>query len=86
MPKKYRFRKMFFVCEDKKVISPDTHMTSAYQFKSTADQVCSDRTKRTTHFEWEDKTKPVRVSTVEGFYLVHESFYDEVLKKYVEGD
>lgn len=80
---KYRFRKMYFVCEDKKVINPNVHMTQAYQYKGTADQVCKERERR-THKEWEDKTNPVPVETVEGFYLVHESLFEEILKKYVE--
>jgi hypothetical protein len=84
MPK-YRFRKMYFICDDKKIISPNVLMTHAYQFKKTADVVCQER-QRPTPMEWEDKGKPVPKVTVEGFYLVPEAVYDEVLKKWVEKD
>ena len=79
---------MYFVCEDKKVISPNVHMTQAYQFKKTADQVCDDRNKAQgdVHKLWDDESKPLPKHTVEGFYLVPEALYDEILKKYVEGE
>lgn len=81
---KHKFRKMYFICEDKKVIETDVHMTQAYQYKKHADQVCKERSQRAEHYLWEDKTKPLPKHTVEGFYLVPEALYDEILKKYVE--
>ncbi|WP_207425703.1 hypothetical protein [Pedobacter sp. SYSU D00535] len=81
--KRYRFRMMFFVCTDKKVISPNVHMTNAYQFRETAESVC--RTRQASHHKmWEDKTKPVQQESVEAFYLVPEALYEEILKKYVD--
>lgn len=81
--KKYRFRKMYFICTDKKVIEPNTHMTNAYQNIETAQRVCKERSGG-THKMWDDKTKPVPVNTVEGFYLVHESLFDKILKNHVK--
>lgn len=72
---------MFFVCEDKKVISPNVHMTQAYQFKTTADQVANERQRDRVKL-WENQSKPVPKQTVEGFYLVPEALYDEILKVY----
>ena len=83
---KYKFRKMYFICQDKKVIDPNIEFTNAYQHREYADNVCSDANKRKTHFLWEDKTKPIPVRSVEGFYLVPEKLYDEILRKHVEGD
>ena len=79
--KSYRFRKMYFICTDKQVISPNTHMTNAYQFLETANKVC-EQNQRHGHKMWEDKTKPAPVDTVEGFYLVPESLFEEMLEKY----
>jgi hypothetical protein len=77
---------MYFVCENKRVIEANIHMTQAYQFKKTADEVCRERNARqgSTHREWDDKTKPVPVHSVQGFYLVPEALYDEILKRWVE--
>jgi len=77
--KKYRFRKMFFRCIDNKVIEDNITMTNAYRQREDAQSVVESRR---THKMWEDKTKPVPVEKVEGFYLVHESLFEEVLKKY----
>jgi len=78
---------MYFVCQDKKVISPNVHMTQAYQNKKMAEDVCADRNLKQgeNHKEWQDRTKPVPVHSVEGFYLVPEALYEEVLKRWVEG-
>jgi len=86
MPK-YNFRKMFFICENKRVIQPNVLMTNAYQLKKTADNVCETRNLQQggEHKLWQDKSKPVPVHTVEGFYLVPEALYEEVLRKWVEG-
>ncbi|SDG68030.1 hypothetical protein SAMN05421827_109138 [Pedobacter terrae] len=78
---KYKFRKMFFICRDKKVIAPNVGMTQAYQLRETAEQVCKDRT---THMIWEDQSKPIPKESVEGFYLVPEALYNEILKSHVD--
>ncbi|MFD2163689.1 hypothetical protein ACFSJU_14865 [Paradesertivirga mongoliensis] len=77
---KYKFRKMYFVCKDKQVISPDVQMTNAYQSKDTADAVCKQQ-QRDYKYLWETA---ISKKTVEGFYLVPEALFEEVLKKWVE--
>ncbi|WP_244214370.1 hypothetical protein [Pedobacter jejuensis] len=70
---------MFFQCTNKKVIEANVRMTNAYQHREDAEQNIFDRAIRK---EWEPKDKPVPVETVEGFYLVHESLFEEILKKH----
>lgn len=77
MPKKRRFRKLYFICTDNIVIGPQFEFTPAFPRKAYADNLC---VQQENHFIWEDKSKPVPVKTVEGFYLVHESLYNEILK------
>ena len=78
MPK-YRFRKIYFICEDKLVITPDLLTTTAYKHKDYADTIL--RQKDTDVKMWE-VNKPPKKYSVEGFYLVHESLFDELLKDY----
>jgi hypothetical protein len=78
MPK-YCFRKMYFICENKRVISPDVQRTNAFQHKEIADAILS---QKDTSVKMWDVNKPPKVFTVEGFYLVHESLFDEILKEY----
>jgi hypothetical protein len=77
--KKYRFRKVYFQCADKKVMEPHHQFTNAYQYKEHA---LKNFEARETHMLWEDKSKPLPKRSVEGFYLVHESLFDEILKKH----
>lgn len=70
---------MFFRCIDNKVIPDNVAMVHIYKRKEDAETVVK---QRNTHMIWEDKTKPVPVEKVEGFFLVHESLYDEILKKF----
>lgn len=79
MPKKHRFRKMYFVCTDNRVISDNVLMTNVYQRKNDTEKIAK---QRDTHWMWEDETKPIAREHVEGFYLVHESLYDELLKEH----
>jgi hypothetical protein len=78
MPK-YCFRKMYFICENKRVIAPEVHATNAYQYKKVADSVLT--TKDTAVKMW-DVGKPPTLYTVEGFYLVHESLFEKLLKEH----
>jgi hypothetical protein len=76
---------MYFVCQDRIVIQDKVLMTQAYRKKETADQVGDDRNRSCeSHRLWDDKTKPLPVHSVEGFYLVPEALYEEVLKKFKE--
>lgn len=80
---KYRFRKIYFICENKRVIEPNVHATNAYQHKEHADAILS---QRDTSVKMWDINKPPRVYSVEGFYLVHESLYEKILKEYCRED
>jgi hypothetical protein len=76
--KKYKVRKMYFICRDKQVISPDVGITNAYQHKNTAATVCKQRQDhyKDTNFAWM-KNQPIPVYSVEGFYLVHEDIFKQ---------
>ncbi|RZJ83792.1 MAG: hypothetical protein EOO20_22155 [Chryseobacterium sp.] len=76
MAKRFKFRKMYFVCEDGKVIEDNIAMTNAYKDREVAQTVCDSRTQQ-NHKMWDDKTKPFPKHTVEGFYLVHESLFEK---------
>lgn len=76
---KYRFRKMFIRCTDNKVISDNVAMVYIYRRREDAETVVK---QRNAHMMWEDKTKPIPIEKVEGFYLVHESLFEEILKKF----
>jgi hypothetical protein len=82
--KKYRFRKMYFHCNDKRVIDPQFEFTTAFQHKEYADRILEQQGHRTTHYMYEDATKPLPVKSVEGFYLVPEKLFEEVLKRWVK--
>lgn len=75
--KKYPFRKLYFKCEDNEILKPNVMMTNAYQRRSDAEATII---KRDTHYLWEDKTKPVPVTAVHGFYIVHDSLFDTLIK------
>ncbi|SFW15697.1 hypothetical protein [Chitinophaga sancti] len=77
--KKYRFRKMYFICDNNQVIAANIAMTCAYQFKDDAVQIAK---QRTGHFIWENQSEPVPLRKVEGFFLVHETLFDEILKQF----
>ena len=82
-PKKYRFRKLYFICENNQVINGIYEMVKAYRRKEYADSV-RDGQERMAEDElskyWAKNEKPIRIKKVEGFYLVHESLFDELLK------
>jgi hypothetical protein len=82
--KKYKFRKMFFICDDRKVIDSNVHSITIYQYKEYADTILKEKGQRENHKMWDDKTKPLPIKTVEGFYLVPEKLFDEILKDWVK--
>ena len=75
MAKRFKFRKMYVVCENGKVIAGHIAMTNLYQKKEDAQSVCENR-QRHSHRMWEDQTKALPKRTVEAFYLVHESLFE----------
>jgi hypothetical protein len=74
MAKRFKFRKMYFVCENGKVIEDNIAMTNAYKDREVAQSVCNSRAQQ-NHKMWDDKTRPFPKHTVEAFYLLHESFF-----------
>ena len=79
MGKKYRFRKMYFICEDNKIITPEVWATNAYQYQDKAMAIARQKSK--TRGMYIVNEKPL-VHTVEGFYLVHESLFEALLKEH----
>lgn len=80
MKKPYKVRKMSFICEDGRVIAPNVHMTNAYQFREIAETVCKQK-QPTGKYTWQEG-KPIPKVTVEDFYLVHASLFNEVLEPF----
>lgn len=76
---KYCFRKMYFICENKRVIALNVETTTAHQHKDKALRILA---QKDTAVKMWDVNKPPRVYTVEGFYLVHESLFDALLKEH----
>jgi hypothetical protein len=70
---------MYFICENKRVITPEVHATTVYQYKTAADGALA--SKDTAVKMWH-VGKPPKVYTVEGFYLVHESLFEKLLKEH----
>ena len=77
---------MYFQCADKQVLSKGIQFTNAYRDRAYAQSNLDSRQlNHPGRMMWEDKDIPKPVYTVEGFYLVPEALYDEILKKHVEG-
>ena len=84
MPKQYRFRLIFVICEDNKIVEP-YEMVNMYKRRDYAESVC----KAKQEFDIAESKKQYRVNDrrvsqrkVHGFYLVNESLFDEILKKH----
>ncbi|SEM66736.1 hypothetical protein SAMN05192574_101401 [Mucilaginibacter gossypiicola] len=80
--KKYTFRKMYFQVENDRVIQDNVGATNVYQRKEDAIKTWRDYTRLTPYY-WE-KGKPQIKREVVGFYLVHESLFEEILKRYTK--
>jgi hypothetical protein len=76
---KYCFRRLYFICENKRVIEPNVHATTAHQYRDKAENTLA---QKDTAVKMWDVNKPPRIYTVEGFYLVHESLFDTLLKEH----
>lgn len=77
------------MCNNNQVIDDNVEMVNAYRCRAYADKITLARREKDLYpLLWEKGIeKPIR--TTEGFYLVHESLFDEILKpftlKVVEG-
>jgi len=78
MPK-YHFRKMYFICENKRIVEPNVKTAVAHQDKAYADTILA---QKDTSVKMWDVNKPPTAYTVEGFYLVHERLFEELLKEH----
>jgi hypothetical protein len=73
----YPIEKLYFKCYNGKVLSKGIAFTDA--FVERADERLK-IVQRKTPYLWENETPPVE--SVEGFYLVNERFYCEILKPF----
>ena len=79
--RKYRFRKMYFICTDKKVISSNTHMTNAYQYFEQ--QPAFAGIERVTHIRnGMIKTHECQKILLKDF--IPEALFDEILKRFID--
>jgi hypothetical protein len=83
MPK-YRFRKVYFICEKNRIFPNNYEMVSSYRQMANALSVCSHQQRDAIIEAKKDynKSRDIPLYKVEGFYLVHESLFDELLKKH----
>ncbi len=65
---------MYFICENKQVIAQDVHCTNAYRHRKHAEQILAQM--HSPVKVWKEGKPPVTYS-VEGFYLLHESLFEE---------
>jgi hypothetical protein len=87
---KRKFRKVYFVCVNNHVFDSDYDMVNAYRTLDYAKTIAAQSQRNQMEkekMEWNknDKGKKLRFQA-EGFYLVHESLFNEILKKYCEGN
>jgi hypothetical protein len=82
--KKYRFRKMYFICNDNKVIDPEYQVTNAFQYEDYGKRILEQQGKRDFHYMHEDKSIPLPVKTLQGFYLVPEQLFEDILKDWTK--
>ena len=82
MSRKYRFRKVYFICNDNSVFS-NYEVVNCYKKKQYVDNIHKQQ-QQSANAElkmWaHPKKEPAKRLTVHGFYLVHESLFDELLR------
>ena len=84
MGKKYKFRKVYFICEDNKVFAQEFKVVNCYKEEGYCKNVCAgqQRIKMENVNMWWAGKETIPQLTPHGFYLVHESLFDEILKKW----
>lgn len=86
MGKKYKFRKVYFICEDNKVFAQPYEAIHCFRREEYCKTVCVQQQMLkmdNSKMMWmHDKRIPEM--TPHGFYLVHESLFDEILKQWAE--
>lgn len=80
---KYRFRKCYVICENNEIFG-NVLTARVYRDKEYALTVCTNLQHRAIEESTmeHNKNKPIPISKVHGFYLVHESLFDDILKKH----
>lgn len=82
MGKKYRFRLVFFNCFDNKAIDEQYEMTNTFTRRDYAESIARGQREREKNPNMWEKGRRVRKVSTEGFYLVHESLFNELLEKH----
>jgi len=87
MAKKRVFRKVHLICKDNSIFDGDKfEMVNMYRRAEYANKVCAGQQQLAidnAKMEW-NKGNPVPILSMHGFYLVHESLYDEILAPYAK--
>lgn len=84
--KKRRFRKVYFIAVDNKLYPGDIEFAQAFRLRDIAVKMAN-HIRRENLLQSEKlwiKKEPIHAYAVEGFYLVHESLFDEILKPFAE--
>ena len=79
MKKRYRFRKVYFICQDKRILPADVimYMSTAYRTREAAEANFRPRDPN-QRMAWE-KNVHIPVESIEAFYMVPAALYGEVL-------
>jgi hypothetical protein len=84
---KHKFRKVYFVCRDNKIMPQSQgSFTSAFSTESHAveqEQFHNKKELDNAKQMW-NEGKQMPVHKAHGFYLVHESLYEKILKQWAE--
>jgi hypothetical protein len=82
-----RFRKVYFITENNKVFPEQYEMANCYNREEYAKNICEQQQrifKDETHKMYHNG-RPVPALAMHGFYLVHESLFDEILRDHIKG-
>jgi len=86
MGKRYKFRKVYFICEDNNVFGGTRESVECYR----REDYCQRKTMHRRKLAFEDAKimwatgLPMKHITMHSFYLVHETLYDEILKDHTK--
>lgn len=82
MPRnKRKFKKIYIVCEDNKIFgNSNFQVIEIFRIKESAQNVCN-RQQETAitknKYMWAEQNNPIPQYSTHGFYLVHESFFED---------
>ena len=82
MGKKYRFRLVYFNCFDNRAIDEQYDITNVFTRREYAEKIAAGQRERENNPNMWDRHRRIRKVTTEGFYLVHESLFDELLSEH----